>query len=234
MRVWDVSPGYLNRQSLLGEHRELHGLHSIVEHRKTGYARHPETLRWVDRLPALGRRHAQLVAEMQLRGYVDRTPIHDDTLVLQWPAVFVTPPDEQFGLLRSKYRGREQGRIALPRSPQDLWAQHKYSIMARDPAVCRAIGRRVTRLRRGASLAPLAEDLVVILREDPPPRRLVDALEHMWGHVSTGATAEERQRARASAEGLFVTTRALAIRSHEPYLMSSTALSDLATFVARA
>jgi len=23
MRVWDINPGYLNRQSLLGEHREL-------------------------------------------------------------------------------------------------------------------------------------------------------------------------------------------------------------------
>jgi hypothetical protein len=25
VRVWDLSPGYLNRQSLLAEHRELHG-----------------------------------------------------------------------------------------------------------------------------------------------------------------------------------------------------------------
>jgi len=232
VRVWDVSPGYLNRQSLLGEHRELHGLHSIVEHQKTGYARHPETLRWSAHLPALGRRHAQLAAEMQLRGYVDRTPIRDDTRVVRWPTTFVTPPVEQFQLLSRKYRGRAPGRIRLPRSAQDLWAQHKYSVMARDPATCRAIGRRVTRMRRGSSVASLTEELVLILREDPPPPRLVDALEHMWGHVSESATPDDRRRARMSTADLWSTTRTLALRSGEPYLMSSTALSDLAVFVA--
>ena len=55
MRIWDVSPGYLNRQSLLGEHRELHGLVSILVHGKRGYSRHPETVRWA------ARRGAQVV-----------------------------------------------------------------------------------------------------------------------------------------------------------------------------
>jgi len=234
VRVWDVSPGYLNRQSLLGEHRELHGLHSILEHQKTGYARHPETRRWVDHLPALARRHAQLVAEMTLRGYIDRTPIRDDARVPRWPSVFVTPPAEQFALLARKYRGRVPGRIRLPRTAQDLWSHHKYSVLARDPAAGRAIGRRLTRMPRGASLAPLAEELVLLLRRDPPSGRLVDALEHMWGHVSTSATMEERQQARTSTAGLFLATRTIALRSREPYLMSSTALGDLAVFVALA
>jgi len=47
MRVWDINPGYLNRQSLLGEHRELHGIISIIVNKKKGYANHPETVRWV-------------------------------------------------------------------------------------------------------------------------------------------------------------------------------------------
>ena len=47
MRIWDINPGYLNRQSLLGEHRELHGIVSIIRDNKKGYSRHPETLRWV-------------------------------------------------------------------------------------------------------------------------------------------------------------------------------------------
>ena len=34
MCVWDVHPGYLNRQSLLGEHRELHGIASILSQDK--------------------------------------------------------------------------------------------------------------------------------------------------------------------------------------------------------
>ena len=39
MRVWDLAAGYLNRQSLLGEHRELHGIYSIITENKAGYAR---------------------------------------------------------------------------------------------------------------------------------------------------------------------------------------------------
>jgi len=34
MRIWDIHPGYLNRQSLLGEHRELHGIFSIITNKK--------------------------------------------------------------------------------------------------------------------------------------------------------------------------------------------------------
>ncbi|MGB0468223.1 MAG: pyrimidine dimer DNA glycosylase/endonuclease V [Pontibacterium sp.] len=34
MRIWDIDPGYLNRQSLLGKHRELHGMVSIIAHNK--------------------------------------------------------------------------------------------------------------------------------------------------------------------------------------------------------
>lgn len=41
MRVWDVNPGYLNRQSLLGEHREIHGVFVVITAGKKGYARHP-------------------------------------------------------------------------------------------------------------------------------------------------------------------------------------------------
>jgi hypothetical protein len=66
MRIWDLSPGYLNRQSLLGEHRELHGIYSILTNGKVGYARHPETLRWARSRSGLSVRHRQLAAEMRL------------------------------------------------------------------------------------------------------------------------------------------------------------------------
>jgi hypothetical protein len=230
VRVWDVSPGYLNRESLLGEHRELHGLYSILVHGKKGYSRHPETVRWIGCLSGLVRRHAALAAEMRLRGYTDRTPIPGSGAT-KWPAIFVTPPSEQYALLRAKYRSRRSGRIRLPRSAQELWAHHKYSVMARDPETCRTMGRRVARMRRGADYAGAAEDLVLVLRETPPPRRAVNALEHMWGYVSQAATAEERRAAGASAGALLLTICELAARTKEPYLTASTALSDLAPFV---
>jgi hypothetical protein len=66
VRVWDVNPGYLNRQSLLGEHRELHAIVSIIKNNKKGYSRHPETLRWKNFGWALSQRHRLLAAEMNL------------------------------------------------------------------------------------------------------------------------------------------------------------------------
>jgi pyrimidine dimer DNA glycosylase len=75
MRIWDLPAGYLNRQSVLGEHRELHGIYAILTNGKAGYARHPETQRWAKALSGLALRHRQLAEEMRLRGYVDRTPL---------------------------------------------------------------------------------------------------------------------------------------------------------------
>ena len=42
MRIWDVPPECLCRQHLLGEHRELHAIWTILTTGKTGYTRHPE------------------------------------------------------------------------------------------------------------------------------------------------------------------------------------------------
>ena len=233
MRIWDVSPGYLNRQSLLGEHRELHGLYSILDNGKTGYARHPDTLRWVGCLTGLVRRHALLAAEMRLRGYSDRTPV-DAEGRLRWPSIFIDPPRQQYALLAGKYRGREAGRIELPRSGHDLWAQHKYSVMARDPEAYRIIGRHVARMRRGADFTPLADELTILLRQAPARQRLVNALEHMWGYVSRSATTEERAVADASVAALLRVTGELAARTRQPYLLASTALGELSVYLERA
>jgi len=75
MRVWDIPPDKLCRNHLLGEHRELHAIWSILTQDKKGYSNHPETLRWKGKLKALYLRHEMLVDEMQKRGYVHKTPL---------------------------------------------------------------------------------------------------------------------------------------------------------------
>ena len=99
MRIWDVNPGYLNRQSLLGEHRELHAIVSIIHHNKKGYSRHPETLRWKDFGWALSQRHRLLAAEMNLRSFTDRSPVRIKTQPQKWPREFVDSPADQFSIL---------------------------------------------------------------------------------------------------------------------------------------
>lgn len=77
MRIWDVSVSKLCRKHLLGEHRELHALYSILLYDKKGYRQHPETLRWEGKLPALKKRHQLLVSEMEKRGYKHNSPLLD-------------------------------------------------------------------------------------------------------------------------------------------------------------
>ncbi len=107
----------------------------------------------------------------------------------------------------------------------------RYSVMARDPELYRTIGRRVARMKRGATFADLAAELVAILRRSPAAGRLANAVEHMWGYVSGAASREERRRAERSVGDLLVTTRELALREPTVYLLQSTALSELAVFV---
>ncbi len=103
MRIWDISPQLLCRAHLLGEHRELHGVWTVLVEEKTGYARHPETLRWQGKLAALYLRHEALVAEMTHRGYKHASPL--DPALATGSAIqdiFVDPPDRQLELLRAK------------------------------------------------------------------------------------------------------------------------------------
>jgi hypothetical protein len=75
MRIWDITPKKLCRNHLLGEHRELHAIWSILTNNKKGYSRHPEVLRWSGKLKALYLRHERLVAEMTKRGYIHKSPL---------------------------------------------------------------------------------------------------------------------------------------------------------------
>lgn len=75
MRVWDIAPAKLCRNHLLGEHREIHAIWSIIIHNKQGYSRHPETVRWKGRLAALYSRHEAVSGEMRNRGYLHMSPL---------------------------------------------------------------------------------------------------------------------------------------------------------------
>ncbi|MGC8838464.1 MAG: DUF1722 domain-containing protein [Anaerolineae bacterium] len=228
MRVWDIHPGYLNRQSLLGEHQELHALLTIVEEGRRGYAHHPETRRWREHLHALRLRHEMVVAEMRLRGYRHQSPVTVGE-PFHWPESFVDPPARQFALLEEKYRGKEPGRIPLPRSTQELWAQHKYSVLARDPARYRTLGQSLAGPGGEAPFADLALDLVRLLRQPPSPGGVRNALEHMWGYVRQEGTPfpDGLQEPRV----LLAAIQERAVRGGVRYLLESTALSDLAVWL---
>jgi Pyrimidine dimer DNA glycosylase len=103
VRIWDIEPGRLCRQHLLGEQRELHAVWSIITAEKRGYAKHPEVLRWHGRLRALYLRHELLVTEMTRRGCRHATLL-DEALATGEATqdVFVDSVEEQERLLREK------------------------------------------------------------------------------------------------------------------------------------
>jgi uncharacterized protein YbgA (DUF1722 family) len=227
VRIWDLNPGYLNRQSLLGEHRELHAIVSIIKNNKKGYSRHPETLRWMDFGWALGQRHRLLAAEMNLRGCVDRTPVLLRTQRLKWPEVFVDLPVTQFSILAEKYKDKEQGRIPLPRNVQQLWAQHKYSVMARDVAEYKRIGHWVASSKNGSAIFDLYQELVLLLRCRPGEGNLRNAVQHMWGYVSPYSSFAGKTIENMSTQSLLKQIQHLTFLHDVVYLKESTALGEL-------
>ena len=103
MRIWDIAPGKLCRNHLLGEHRELHALWVILTQNKRGYANHPETMRWRGKLKALYRRHDLLVEEMKRRGYSHNSPLQKG--LARGKArqdEYVNTPGEQVRILRQR------------------------------------------------------------------------------------------------------------------------------------
>ena len=156
MRIWDINPGYLNDQSLLGEHRELHGIVSILVNGKKGYSRHPETLRWVNHGWALKQRHRLLAAEMALRGFTDKSPVRTRSNHARWPDEYIDHPDKQFQILATKYQDKKPGRIPLPTTAQQLWSQHKYSILARNTRLYKKLGPSVAKIKKTDNFSALA------------------------------------------------------------------------------
>jgi hypothetical protein len=169
MRIWDLHPGFLNRQSLLGEHREIHAIHAILSQGKKGYSRHPETLRWRGRLAALWLRHQQVAAEMRLRGFNHFSPLPAPETEIVWPETFIDAPARQFALLAEKYAAREQGRIPLPVGLDELLFSHALSLTCRGLPAEKQPGT-------AGSFAETAEALVRLLRRPPTEKGMAEVL----------------------------------------------------------
>lgn len=80
MRIWKVPPCELSRQRLLGEHREIHAMLTVLDKKRKGipggYQKHPEVLKYEGLMDVLIRRHDQLSEEMKIRGYRHKSPVH--------------------------------------------------------------------------------------------------------------------------------------------------------------
>ena len=135
---------------------------------------------------------------MQLRGYLDRSPVRLSGAPGEWPAALIDGPGRQYSILQTKHADREDGRIPLPGSTQQLWSQHKYSVLARDPAFYREIGGEVAKLRWKQGFDDLAKRLVAALR-----RRAARATP--W--IISGDTSPSLLPSAARASGVYLLAR---------------------------
>jgi hypothetical protein len=103
MRIWDIPPSKLCTKHLLGEHRELHAIWNILTQNKSGYSKHPETLRWKGKLAALYLRHEELAKEMLRRKYNHKTELDRKYATGNLSQnQFVNTYDEQINILKNK------------------------------------------------------------------------------------------------------------------------------------
>ncbi len=164
---------------------------------------------------------------MNLRGYADITPVLTRSGKESWPALERDEPIAQLQMLGDLYLEQEPGRIPLPANARQLWAQHKFSVLARSRATYRRIGKRVAGYRRNDDFADLAFQLTQALCKPPTESGIRNALEHMWGHLSGDGDATGPELLVQSPEKLLREIQHRAIEQREPSLMESTALGEL-------
>ncbi len=132
---------------------------------------------------------------------------------------------------RDKYRKSTGGRLRIPRNTQELWAEHKYSIMARDYNLYKSIGIRVGKNKTPFFFDELLYLLSKELRTIPAKKSLYNALQHMWGYISKYSRIEKSLVNSLSLDELFYEIQKCTWLCQQEYLMQQTALSELEIWV---
>ena len=221
--LFSLSPGYLTGEELL----QLHRLTLSP----------PEP--WPEFPHALNIFRKQVIAELHLRGLSLESQLEsaeedasqaigigesDSTIEVCWPqldAVMVTHD------LQALQNREAESRIPAPQQLTTLWAQHKYSTMARDPARGKSIGARLGHKTRSLTEQELLLELVTDLRTPPPAGRMRNSIQHMWGYVAPIARSRGIEPDFSQLTETLTIICSIALEEPTGYLATSTALSDL-------
>ena len=100
--------------------------------------------------------------------------------------------------------------------------------MARDPEYYKSVGPMISQDTSPEMFQKLAREFVEKLQTAPPPGRLLNALQHMWGYVSP---FKDIKPDPTDLRKFLAEIVRLSIQHNIEYLVHSTALSELALFV---
>ncbi len=210
-----LSPGYWPLDALLSWHE-----HAVRARDDENHPAHAHPLGHT----ILGR---VVTSELSLRGVrtdelahlrIDAPPT--------WPRVSTPVLTEEW----QKIASEGGGRIPPAKRVTDLWAQHKYSLMARDPNRGREIGAALGAQDPTLTIETLLPELVTMLRTPPGEGTLRDAVMHMWGYVVPTARARGLTADFANVPTTVARIAEIALEDPASYLANSTALTDLAVW----
>ncbi|ABC33279.1 hypothetical protein HCH_06646 [Hahella chejuensis KCTC 2396] len=211
--LFDIDPGYLSLPQLQHQLNMLQG--AIRKPEKI--QQDPHLKSWRGHVDALMTMYNLVVSEINLRQNSTLPYIHASGESLIWPARPGIPVEEQWP------QAEAGARLPSPRNDQALWAQHKYSVMARNQGMYQSLGRAVA--AREIGLGDLAEELVAALRVPPPLGGLRNAVWHMWGYISQFSQLKPDNTPLPT---VFREIQLLAGKHQSAYLLNSTALGELA------
>lgn len=217
-QIYEIDPGYLTN-SELSQQSEL--LHQCYEEPPKVYK--DKGLRnWTGHQDAIVAQLNLVNAEIALREnkLPEYLPVSDDAII--WPRQFTTPLTTQLNSINTTGND-ETARLIKPRNEQSLWAQYKYSVLARNQKLYLSMGPRVA--KKEIDFADLLDDLGYCKRMLPLTGGLRNAVWHMWGYVSQWS---ELVPTNTGLHALMLEIQRLACSHHVEYLIQSTALSDLA------
>jgi uncharacterized protein YbgA (DUF1722 family) len=117
-------------------------------------------------------------------------------------------------------------RISIPKNVQTIWAQHKYSVLARDNKLYREIGKSLVGKKGISGYEELFNELKNLILTKPDKGSLFNGVLHIWGYLPSAIKKNYDKPSIENMKNTITTISDFAVKGGSKYLLQSTALSD--------
>ncbi len=192
-----------------------------------GYLTNVELFSEYQRLSKSSYEYFSVLSELKLRNLITEEEFFNHEFIIKISNHHLKNLYKEFDILKRGGK-KDARRIKLPRNSQELWMQHKYSIMARNIELYKKIGRKVA---KKDCFNDLLDSLSIELRKRPKKNGILNALQHMWGYISVNSDIKRSDVEKLSLYELFLEIQKATLKSKEKYLYQQTALSELEIWI---
>ncbi len=224
--IWNISPAYFSDEDLLCE---IDRLKYFLENFDNDTLKNDKDFQFYYKNSwELKYRIKSIAAELTLRG-ISTVDLQHIVISNSFESIsYEIEPFKQFEMLKSRYKNRNLARVLVPKNAQQLWANHKYSIMARDVNLYRAIGKSVASNNDMKNFKNLSKVFIEKLRQKPKAGGITNTLHHMWGYISNILSLNINE---LSSKELFYEILKCVMKSNQNYLIKQTAISELELWI---